>query len=414
MVGRWTLVLLLLLSVPISAAEAGSAPESGALATDAESAPAATPETDATIDEPSPDPGNSHLAEPEAGAQAGATTEAADAHAGVQVTIEHADAQIETDVKGSIETTIQAVESVTGTPLIPDEVSAEDISYVNLQFHLDLHDDQPSDCGPVCNISALTEPLVPSPFLSDPFVVPPLDLSIPQLFLPDLSLPESPSNSEPSSERPVTPAAQMRVASQGIVYGGSLLSAALAAVLGVGLSVSLVAFPGFRRVIARSLRPLFSLLLFTRIDHDRALDHPRRTRIFQYVREHPGERFQDVRRALGLPNGVVLHHVRILAGANLLRLAREGRRCRLFDAEAGAAEPWLSPLQHQLLDVLRITPGLSQRALARAVGVSDRTMSYHMTALSRHSLVRFNRDGTTKRCFLNDATPVVTPQLQSR
>jgi len=140
--------------------------------------------------------------------------------------------------------------------------------------------------------------------------------------------------------------------------------------------------------------------LFTRLHSDKILDHPRRNEIFEFVRHNPGERLEIVRRALGLANGPMLHHVRVLDRANVVRVVRSGSMARLYPAGPRVqAQPYLVPVRRRVLQELRTTPGITQREIATRVGLSERAVSYHVGWLTTNGLLSVQREGGAKRCF---------------
>jgi hypothetical protein len=177
------------------------------------------------------------------------------------------------------------------------------------------------------------------------------------------------------------------------------LAIATAATVGAGVAAGLAAVPGWRAALKRLLHALAPLALFTRLTKDDVLDHPRRAQLHDYVTQHPGQRVQDVRRALQLPNGVALHHLHVLSQAGLVRVHRLGGRRLLYPAGPRVEPQYVSQTQRQILDVVATAPGATQRDLGRAVGLSERAVSYHVRALAGSGLIRVEPEGNRRRCF---------------
>jgi DNA-binding transcriptional ArsR family regulator len=183
---------------------------------------------------------------------------------------------------------------------------------------------------------------------------------------------------------------------------GPLALAAIAAttVLAAGASSATGLATGARRVLLRALTLVGGLGLFSRLTEADLLRHPRRHEIYEYVKENPGERLEIIRRALNLPNGAMLHHVKVLDQRNLVRIIRDGGKVRLYPAGPRIQpQPYLLPVRRRLLDQLSGQPGLTQRQVARAVGLSERAVSYHVGWLAENGLVAVERSGPAKRCF---------------
>lgn len=76
--------------------------------------------------------------------------------------------------------------------------------------------------------------------------------------------------------------------------------------------------------------PSWAATLFTRVDRDEALNHPRRALLYEYVQTNVGATFSDARRATGLGSGPFVHHLRVLERTGHIRVVRQGASTRLF------------------------------------------------------------------------------------
>ena len=54
---------------------------------------------------------------------------------------------------------------------------------------------------------------------------------------------------------------------------------------------------------------LIAIFSYTKIKRHRVLEHERRKKIFEYIKEHPGEHFRGIQKALNLEVGVIGHHI---------------------------------------------------------------------------------------------------------
>ena len=110
---------------------------------------------------------------------------------------------------------------------------------------------------------------------------------------------------------------------------------------------------------------------FSRLTQDDALRHKRREDIIQRIREQPGINFSDLRRLSEIPNGALVHHLRVLLERGVLSSARDGARIRYYPRQSGMA--YLVPRtdrQLQLLETVTMVPGLTQADLAARLGWS--------------------------------------------
>lgn len=141
--------------------------------------------------------------------------------------------------------------------------------------------------------------------------------------------------------------------------------------------------------------------LYTRLKREEVLDHFVRGQIFGAVRTRPGVSFTELRRLLGLSNGSLSYHVRILELQGFLRSYRDGVHRRYVPAGMpDAPQPEgarLSDLQCRLLDELRQNPEVTQRNLAAQVGVTQQCVSYNLLFLRRQGAVDRVREGRSAR-----------------
>ncbi len=172
-----------------------------------------------------------------------------------------------------------------------------------------------------------------------------------------------------------------------------------AAALGAGfLPAVLAAF------LSESGRTSFAGLLFplyTRLKREEVLDHFVRGQIFGAVRTRPGLSFAELRRLLGLSNGSLAYHARILELQGFVRSYRDGVHRRYVPAGMPDAPPpegtRYSDLQRRLLEHLRRNPGSTQRSLAVQVGVTQQCVSYNLLLLRRQGALDRVREGRAAR-----------------
>lgn len=139
---------------------------------------------------------------------------------------------------------------------------------------------------------------------------------------------------------------------------------------------------------------------FSRLTQDDALRNERRERIVQRVREQPGIHFSGLRRASEIPNGALVHHLRVLIERGLLSSARDGARIRYYPRQPGVA--YVVPRtgrQVALLDAVTAFPGVTQRDLAARLGVSRLAVHRSTKTLAASGDLRIERDGRRRQYF---------------
>jgi predicted transcriptional regulator len=181
------------------------------------------------------------------------------------------------------------------------------------------------------------------------------------------------------------------------------MAVAIATTVALGGAAATAGFffiPGWRTAATRVLRATPLAFLFSRIDKDEVLEHPTRSELFESIRQAPGERVEDVRRQLGLANGTMLHHLRVLCDKDLVRRVKQGGITRLYPAGPRITpKPYLIPQRRMVLGAVAATPGLQQRQVATCVGMSERMVSYHIRQLVADDLIQVRRIGGANYCY---------------
>ncbi len=147
--------------------------------------------------------------------------------------------------------------------------------------------------------------------------------------------------------------------------------------------------------------------LYAKTKKDRLLESPRRERLMQAIEENPGINLTGLRKLMDLSWGTTVYHLRLLEDRSLITsVVGQGKRHFFMNSngshnaqlrEAVAALAGRETTQ-RLVGAIMSEPGLSQRELARRVGVSDRVVTHHMRRLRKFSLVETQRDNGRMRC----------------
>ena len=120
------------------------------------------------------------------------------------------------------------------------------------------------------------------------------------------------------------------------------------------------------------------------------LQHPRREAIVELVQAQPGLTLADVRRRMGMSNGVARHHVALLEAAGIVRAVPDGTRRRLWPiGEPARAVP---PLRDRVAHTLRLRGAMSSVDLAGELGVSRQALHYHVKRLVDEGRIMAERE----------------------
>ena len=154
---------------------------------------------------------------------------------------------------------------------------------------------------------------------------------------------------------------------------------------------------------------LFFVPLYSRIKKDAVLDNFTRGMIYGFIMSNPGVHYNYIKQKLGLNNGSIVYHLTVLERQELIKSEKVGLYKRFYPmgqtlSETGIME--LNETQQAMLDLVRGSPGLTQREISERLDLSTRVVNYHVGLLQRARLVTLEKDGKVTRCFATERMPV--------
>jgi predicted transcriptional regulator len=149
---------------------------------------------------------------------------------------------------------------------------------------------------------------------------------------------------------------------------------------------------------------LISLILplYTRIKKEKVLDNEIRGMIRGYIIANPGDNYNSIKRALDLNNGTLAYHLRVLERTKIIRSKQDGMYKRFYPAgmkvpaENGGE---ISEIQRILLKKIAESPGISQKEIAKMLGLSKGVINYHVKILYGKHLLKMERRGRKTLCY---------------
>jgi len=153
----------------------------------------------------------------------------------------------------------------------------------------------------------------------------------------------------------------------------------------------------------------FFVPLYSRIRKDAVLDNFTRGMIYGFIMSHPGVHYNFIKQKLGLNNGSIVYHLTVLERQELIKSEKVGLYKRFYPmgrtlSETGIME--LNETQEAMVELIRGSPGLSQREISERMKLSTRVVNYHIGLLQRARLVVLEKEGKTSRCFATERMPV--------
>jgi predicted transcriptional regulator len=175
----------------------------------------------------------------------------------------------------------------------------------------------------------------------------------------------------------------------------------LAFVAFIAFSMSL-AFVSRRESVKYQLL-MFIVPLFSRLKREEVMDHETRGMIRGYIIANPGDHFNSIKASLKLKNGTLAHHIHILERERIVKSVKDGKYRRFFPMGMRIADrAFPTKIEKLILAIVKETPGVTQKDIAGQLGISQPTISYHITKLRKSKRLRIEKHGMSMKHFLED------------
>lgn len=150
------------------------------------------------------------------------------------------------------------------------------------------------------------------------------------------------------------------------------------------------------------------LPLFAKLRKKHPLESKMRELIYEYIELYPGENYTAIKKTLGLANGTLVYHLKVLKKADLIKSVSEGRYKRFYPMEPDNLDKskiyehegaqMLTELQKKIIDKIEKEPEISQVGVARALGVSRQLVNYHIIKLVKAGVLKLKGKAKSSGC----------------
>ncbi len=192
-----------------------------------------------------------------------------------------------------------------------------------------------------------------------------------------------------------------------------LVSPEVAAIsVSVAVTASIIGLLGGTEVGRYALWAALLLPLYTKLMKDRVLDHYLRGKIHGYIIANPGEHYNAIKDQLDVTNGALSYHLRVLEREGYIRSRMDGMYKRFYPSEMKLPRTTrqISSFQEVILTIVKNNQGLSQKDIAKRIGVSSQVINYHIKLLEDSGLIKVDRSRRKSRVYATDA-PAGHPEL---
>ena len=144
--------------------------------------------------------------------------------------------------------------------------------------------------------------------------------------------------------------------------------------------------------------------LYTKLMKDRVLDHYLRGKIHGYIIANPGEHYNAIKEQLDVTNGALSYHLRVLEREGYIRSRMDGMYKRFYPSEMKLPRSThrISSFQEVILTIVKNNHGVSQKDIARRIGVSSQVINYHIKLLEDAGLIQVDRTRRKSRVYATD------------
>lgn len=141
--------------------------------------------------------------------------------------------------------------------------------------------------------------------------------------------------------------------------------------------------------------------LYCKIRKKKVLDNFLRGRIYEHICSNPGASYNRIMHQLGVRNGTLAHHLRMLEHHEMVYGQRDGIHKRFFPSRMKTPKrPYLTELQELILDTVKENPGATQVDIARKLDRPKQVVHYHMRHLSKAGMIRRVKKGRKFKCYI--------------
>ena len=152
--------------------------------------------------------------------------------------------------------------------------------------------------------------------------------------------------------------------------------------------------------------PALGLALYNRVQRDGSFENETRRRIFDYVRQRPGQSIAEIATTVGVSHSTASYHLERLLEFNLLASTQDGNKMRFFvngglftEEERRILSALSNSETRRVLATILGNPGSYRAELTNLLRVSSPTVNWHLQRLLTAGLVIEEPRGRNRYLF---------------
>lgn len=174
--------------------------------------------------------------------------------------------------------------------------------------------------------------------------------------------------------------------------------------LGAGLSCALAY--GLDLAGASMASALGFMVLYNRVQREGSFENETRRRIFDQVRQRPGQSIAEIATTIGVSHSTASYHLERLMEFNLLAATQDGNKVRFFvnggmftEEERRVLAALSNGETRRVLAIILANPGSYRAELTALLHVSSPTVNWHLSRLLAAGLVVEEPRGRNRYLF---------------
>lgn len=155
-----------------------------------------------------------------------------------------------------------------------------------------------------------------------------------------------------------------------------------------------------------SIAPIAGMALYNRVQRDGSFENETRRRIFDYVRNRPGQSIAEIATMIGVSHSTASYHLERLLEFNLLASTQDGNKMRFFvnggtftEEERRVLAALSNGETRRVLATILAHPGCYRAELTALLRVSSPTVNWHLQRLLAAELVTEEPRGRNRYLF---------------
>jgi len=150
---------------------------------------------------------------------------------------------------------------------------------------------------------------------------------------------------------------------------------------------------------------LFFVPLYMRKSKKDIVEHYIRGEILGYIKQNPGESYNNIKRDLEMSNGKLAYHLSVLEKGSFIKSVTDGMYRRYYPKKMKVTVYGrITSVQEEILRRIEETPAITQKDLSMIVNLSTATINYHIRKLSQKGLITSKRTGIFIHYYLDGLT----------